>query len=178
MRQRLSEKNDVTMKELQTFLAPALREGDILVMDNLAAHKTPGVREAVTAQGRIGSLPPALLARSQPHRDGLTANRNDRHNTTPVTRFLPRIFAELAAGKSNAHDALMGMTAPDRVSALTATAGLTDEERTLVRVVLETAEAVSDLEQGTRAAIQTLKDDLAEDTLSTSVAEAFESRAK
>lgn len=43
----------------QQFLAPALRDGDILVMDNLAAHKTVGVREAVAAQGAsVLYLPP------------------------------------------------------------------------------------------------------------------------
>lgn len=43
----------------QQFLAPALREGDILVMDNLAAHKTTGVRETVAARGAsVLYLPP------------------------------------------------------------------------------------------------------------------------
>ena len=41
------------------FLAPALREGDILVLDNLAAHKTTGVRETVAARGAsVLYLPP------------------------------------------------------------------------------------------------------------------------
>lgn len=43
----------------QQFLAPALREGHILVMDNLAAHKTAGVPEALTEQGAsVLYLPP------------------------------------------------------------------------------------------------------------------------
>ena len=41
------------------FLAPALSPGDIVVMDNLAAHKVAGVREAITAAGAsILYLPP------------------------------------------------------------------------------------------------------------------------
>ena len=41
------------------FLAPALSRGDVVVMDNLAAHKVAGVREAIGAAGAsILYLPP------------------------------------------------------------------------------------------------------------------------
>jgi transposase len=33
------------------FLAPALRPGDVVVMDNLAAHKVDGVVPAIEAAG-------------------------------------------------------------------------------------------------------------------------------
>ncbi len=36
---------------VEQFLAPALESGDIVVMDNLAAHKVAGVREAIEAAG-------------------------------------------------------------------------------------------------------------------------------
>ena len=40
-------------------LAPRLRGGDVLVMDNLATHKVAGVAEAVAARGaRVLYLPP------------------------------------------------------------------------------------------------------------------------
>jgi transposase len=40
-------------------LVPKLRPGDIVVMDNLGAHKVAGVREAITAVGaRLLYLPP------------------------------------------------------------------------------------------------------------------------
>ena len=40
-------------------LCPTLRRGDIVVMDNLSAHKVAGVREAITAAGaRLIYLPP------------------------------------------------------------------------------------------------------------------------
>ena len=40
-------------------LAPALRPGDVVVMDNLGAHKVAGVREAIEAAGgRLLYLPP------------------------------------------------------------------------------------------------------------------------
>ena len=41
------------------MLAPALRPGDIVVMDNLAAHKVAGIRQAIEAAGaRLFYLPP------------------------------------------------------------------------------------------------------------------------
>ena len=41
------------------MLVPTLREGDVVVMDNLPAHKVAGVREAIEATGaRLEFLPP------------------------------------------------------------------------------------------------------------------------
>jgi transposase len=40
-------------------LVPTLREGDVVVMDNLGAHKVAGVKEAIEAVGaRVAYLPP------------------------------------------------------------------------------------------------------------------------
>ena len=44
---------------VEQMLAPALRPGDTVIMDNLAAHKVAGVREAIEAQGaELRYLPP------------------------------------------------------------------------------------------------------------------------
>ena len=44
---------------VEQFLAPSLSRGDVVVMDNLAAHKIAGVREAIAAAGAsILYLPP------------------------------------------------------------------------------------------------------------------------
>lgn len=44
---------------VEQFLAPALAPGDVVVMDNLAAHKVAGVAEAIAAAGAsILYLPP------------------------------------------------------------------------------------------------------------------------
>ena len=44
---------------VEQFLAPALSPGDVVVMDNLAAHKVAGVREAIAAAGAsVLYLPP------------------------------------------------------------------------------------------------------------------------
>jgi len=44
---------------IEQMLAPTLRPGDIVVMDNLASHKVKGVREAIEAAGaELWYLPP------------------------------------------------------------------------------------------------------------------------
>lgn len=44
---------------VEECLAPALREGDIVVMDNLASHKVAGVEEAIATVGAsVWYLPP------------------------------------------------------------------------------------------------------------------------
>lgn len=43
----------------EQFLAPALKPGSVVVMDNLSAHKVPGVREAIEqADASLLLLPP------------------------------------------------------------------------------------------------------------------------
>jgi len=42
------------------------RRGDIVIMDNVPAHKVDGVREAIEAVGRDAVLSASLLSRSQP----------------------------------------------------------------------------------------------------------------
>jgi transposase len=44
---------------VEQVLVPSLRPGDIVVMDNLSAHKVPGVRQAIEAAGAtLSYLPP------------------------------------------------------------------------------------------------------------------------
>ena len=44
---------------VQQILAPSLKTGDILVLDNVAFHKVAGIREAIEARGaRLLYLPP------------------------------------------------------------------------------------------------------------------------
>lgn len=44
---------------IQQVLAPALMPGDVVIMDNLAAHKTPAVGELIAAVGaQVAYLPP------------------------------------------------------------------------------------------------------------------------
>ncbi len=44
---------------VRDVLAPTLRRGDVVVLDNLPAHKVAGIREAITARrAQLFYLPP------------------------------------------------------------------------------------------------------------------------
>ncbi len=49
---------DLFVAYVEQQLAPALRRGDVVVMDNLACHKRAGVRAAIEAAGCELRLPP------------------------------------------------------------------------------------------------------------------------
>lgn len=50
---------DVFLAYVQQHLSPTLKPGDVVVMDNLAAHKRVGVRQAIEACGaKLVFLPP------------------------------------------------------------------------------------------------------------------------
>jgi len=50
---------DCFLAWVEQMLAPTLRQGDIVVMDNLAAHKVAGVRQAIEVRGaKLHYLPP------------------------------------------------------------------------------------------------------------------------
>jgi transposase len=50
---------DVFLAYVTHFLCPALRPGDIVILDNLSSHKVQGVEEAIQAMGAtLRPLPP------------------------------------------------------------------------------------------------------------------------
>ena len=50
---------DVSLAYLEQVLCPKLKPGDVVVMDNLSAHKVKGVRELIEATGaELLYLPP------------------------------------------------------------------------------------------------------------------------
>lgn len=50
---------EIFLAYVDQFLVPTLRKGDVVVMDNLPAHKVAGVREAIRAKGAsLLYLPP------------------------------------------------------------------------------------------------------------------------
>jgi transposase len=50
---------DAFLAYVEQVLVPTLRPGDIVVMDNLRAHKVPGVRQIIEAAGaKLLYLPP------------------------------------------------------------------------------------------------------------------------
>jgi transposase len=44
---------------VEQFLAPTLMRKDIVILDNLSAHKVPGIREAIEA---VGGSPRSVVA--------------------------------------------------------------------------------------------------------------------
>ena len=54
---------------IEQVLVPTLRPGDIVIMDNLPAHKGHEVRLAIRSRRCNPALPAALLARLQPDRE-------------------------------------------------------------------------------------------------------------
>ena len=62
---------DAFREYVQQQLVPALRAGDVVIMDNLAAHKAAGVRDAIEARWGAARLLAALQSGPQPDRTGL-----------------------------------------------------------------------------------------------------------
>ena len=52
--------SEVFLTYLQEVLCPALRPGQVVVMDNLAAHKVAGVAEAIGAARSLSALDEAI----------------------------------------------------------------------------------------------------------------------
>ena len=56
---------------LEKVLLPTLKRGQVVVMDNLSAHKGQRLRDLIEGEGCKLLYLPALLARLQPHRASL-----------------------------------------------------------------------------------------------------------
>lgn len=61
---------------IEQCLAPELKPGDIVVMDNLGSHKVAGVRQAIKARGaQVRYLPPSSID---------ARHRARQHSSVPV----------------------------------------------------------------------------------------------
>lgn len=63
--------SDAFVAYTQQCLAPSLRRGDVVIMDNLSSHKAAGVRDAIESADSTFVVPAAVLAGSQPDRDAV-----------------------------------------------------------------------------------------------------------
>jgi hypothetical protein len=61
---------DIFLAYVEHVLCPALKPGDVVVMDNLSSHKVAGVREWIEKAG-AEVLYALLLARPEPYREGM-----------------------------------------------------------------------------------------------------------
>ena len=75
---------DIFRTYVERVLAPTLRPGDVVVMDNLGSHKSQAVRQAIRSAGaHLGLLDPVV------QRLGRAADlRRDRHDRLPTRRIL------------------------------------------------------------------------------------------
>jgi transposase len=80
---------DVFRSYVREVLAPTLAKGDIVVMDNLGAHKVAGVHEAIEARG-------ATLLYLPPYSPDLS----------PIERCWSKIKTALRAAKARTREAL------------------------------------------------------------------------
>ncbi|MFO0858723.1 MAG: transposase [Phycisphaerales bacterium] len=74
---------DVFTSFVEQVLAPTLKPGDVVVMDNLPSHKGVKVRRDRGVR-RVAAVPTTLIARHEPHRDDLLQDQ-----TTPARPGLP-----------------------------------------------------------------------------------------
>ena len=72
---------------VEQVLIPTLRPAEIVVMDNLPAHKTAAVRAAIEAAGASALSAAALFARHEPDRDGFCQTQDA---AAPGSRTNPR----------------------------------------------------------------------------------------
>jgi transposase len=76
---------------VEQSLAPALNRKDIVVMDNLPAHKVPGVREAIDARGATLRYLPQYSPDLNPIEMPFSKLKADLRKAADVPRFCRRI---------------------------------------------------------------------------------------
>ena len=79
---------------VEQFLAPSLRPGDIVIMDNLSSHKVDGIRQAIEATG-------ASLRYLPPYSPDLN----------PIEQFFAKLKAFLRKAAARTFDALIAAIA-------------------------------------------------------------------
>jgi transposase len=88
----------------EQMLAPTLVHGDIVVMDNLAAHKVAGIREAIEARGaELRYLPPSGSARSP---GGMSAQLTGSPDLNPIEQAFAKLKALLRKAAQRTVDGL------------------------------------------------------------------------
>lgn len=69
----------------EQFLAPTLEPGDVVVMDNLSAHKVDSVRQAIEGVGASSKRPPTHFLEQNESRHLTTVNNRLFHQNLPFT---------------------------------------------------------------------------------------------
>ncbi len=93
---------------IEQVLAPALAPGDVLVMDNLAAHKVDGVQQAINAAGAsVLYLPPSATGRSH---GVMSAELTGSPDLNPIEQLFAKLKALLRKAAARTKDALWTVT--------------------------------------------------------------------
>ena len=61
---------------IETQLAPTLHQGDVVILDNLAVHKSEKAAQCLKQQRRLVPVPARLFARFEPDRAGLCQDQS------------------------------------------------------------------------------------------------------
>ena len=85
---------EIFLAWVEQFLAPTLRAGDIVVMDNLASHNVKGVRQAIEAAG-------ATLLYLPPYSPDLN----------PIEQAFAKLKARLRSAAARSFDAMLAAIA-------------------------------------------------------------------
>ncbi len=81
---------DVFLAYLEQVLCPQLQPGQVVIMDNLSAHKVAGVRSLIEACRAQIALPATLLPRLQSHRASVVEDQRDPASRQGSTAGGPR----------------------------------------------------------------------------------------
>lgn len=74
---------------IETQLAPTLSPGDVVIMDNLASHKSLKAAECLGSAGRLAAVSPTLQSRPEPHRNGFLKAESPSSKRCPQNNRRP-----------------------------------------------------------------------------------------
>ena len=103
---RSDQRRELPQPRVQHSLVPELSSGDTVVMDNLAAHKVAGVKDAIRATGAsVLYLPPPLPFRVLRTRN-LRAAPPYSPDLNPIEQMFAKLKALLRKARTRTRDAL------------------------------------------------------------------------
>jgi len=107
---------DIFLAWCKQMLAPALRPGDIVVLDNLPAHKVAGIRDAIGARGATLLYLPPYSPDFTRSRTPSPSSRPMSASTTPEPSMLSKPPQPTLCDSSNLPNAQTSSHMPDMAS--------------------------------------------------------------
>ena len=100
---------------VEQSLAPALKRKDIVVLDNLPAHKVPGVREAIEARGATLRYLPQYSPDLNPIEMPFSKLKADLRLSGPFRACVAGLARSLGASALPRHSTISGMHAMRKI---------------------------------------------------------------